>query len=181
MIKGFFGFIAALGLFFAVFGVFFIIDGLEARSWPAVEGSVVSTRVLTKTLMQQQSDFSESRREARRSYFPEITYRWTVDGRGHTGSRYALGESHPDYKHREDAREAARRFPPGRAIDVYYDPADPSSAVIDRSLKLGAFVPLPLGLFFLAAGVVGLRFAPAIEAAARRGSEPAVHESGAVG
>jgi hypothetical protein len=180
MIKGFLGFIAALGLLFAIFGVFFIFDGLEARSWPSANGEVVSTRVQRHTFMQQKVEYSESRREARRTYYPEITYRWTVDGQSYTGSRWALGESHPDYKERPEAEKAAAGYPSGMAIDVYYDPADPSQPVLDRSLKLGAFVPLPLGLLFLAAGIVGLRFAPAIEAAAHRGAHHAAQTHGSL-
>lgn len=178
MIKGFFGVIAALGLFFAVFGVYFIIAGHGARSWPAAEGTIVSTNVRVNILLAGRGSVTDSSRESRRTYYPEIDYRWTVDGQTYSGTRYALGEAHPDFPDRQDAQEAARSFPPGQTIDVYFDPRDPSSAVIDRSLKLGAFVPLPLGLFFAAFGVFGLRMAPALEAASKRGARPPVRAPG---
>lgn len=171
MIKGFFGFISALGLFFAVFGIYFIIAGYGARSWPAAEGMIEATNVRVNILLAGRGSVTDSSREARRTYYPEITYRWMVDGQTYTGTRFALGEAHPDFPDRQDAQEAARRFPSGQAIDVYFDPEDPGSAVIDRSLKLGAFVPLPLGLFFAAFGVFGLRMVPAMEAAMARGAE----------
>ncbi len=180
MIKGFFGVIAALGLFFAVFGIYFIIAGHGARSWPAAEGTIESTSVRVNILLTGRGSGTDSSREARRTYYPEISYRWMVDGQTYTGSRFALGEEHPDFPDRQDAQGAAKRFPAGGAIDVYVDPEDPSSAVIDRSLKIGAFVPLPLGLLFLAVGIFGLRMAPALEAAAQRGARPAVHSPGSL-
>lgn len=179
MIKGFFGFIAALGLFFAVFGIYFIIAGYGARSWPVAKGTIESTSVRVNILLAGSGSVTDSSREARRTYYPQITYRWEVDGQTYTGSRFALGEEHPDYPDRQDAQEAAKGFPAGGAIDVSFDPQDPSSAVIDRSLKLGAFVPLPLGLFFAAFGVFGLRMAPAMEASMARGAQIATAPPGA--
>lgn len=180
MIKGFFGAIAALGLACAVFGVYFIITAHEARFWPRTEGEVVSTTVRAQTLHAAGTQASRRARERFRTYYPEITYRWTVAGQAHTGSRYSLGESHPDYPERAQAVLAAATYPGGRTVDVFYDPADPGSAVLDRSLKGGAFVPLPLGLLMLALGAIGLRHAPAIEAAARQGAtQGAAGEPGA--
>lgn len=170
MIKGFFGAIAALGLFFAVFGVYFIFYGFGARSWPSTEGEVMSARVRVNILTGGTAS-GRSHREFDRTYYPEITYRWTVDGQVHTGSRWSLGESHPDYRERQEAAAAAADYRTGAPIEVFYDPDDPASAVLDRSLQGGAFVPLPLGLLMLAGGVFGMRKAPAIEAAARRNEE----------
>lgn len=171
MIKGFFGGIAALGLACAVFGVFFIITGYEARSWPQADGEVVSTTVRIQILMAGGSKATRTSRERARTYYPAITYRWAVDGQTFTGSRYSLGASHPDFSERQDAVRAAAAFRSGQPVTVYYDPADPSSAVLERSLQGGAFVPLPLGLLMLAGGVFGLRRAPAIDAAYRRGTK----------
>ena len=102
---------------------------------------------------------------SRNRYYPEITYRWTVDGQSYEGDRYRLGETHEKYLEREAAVVAAGAFKNGMPIPVYYQVDHPSSAVLDPSLSVGVFVPLPLGLLFLASGWALLRFRPAIEKA----------------
>lgn len=51
-------------------------------------------------------------------------------------------------------------------ITVYYDADDPAQAVLDPSLSVGVYVPLPLGLVFAGLGWALFRFGPAIERAA---------------
>lgn len=166
MLKAFFLGLTALGAACAAFGVYFILYSQEAGSWPTVEGRIVSTAVRAHTPRRGSTTLTPSERERRRRYYPEVTYTWTVDGRTFEGSRFSLGEGLPDHGEREQAEAAARAFRPGAPIAVFYDPAEPSSAVLDRSQKWGAFVPLPLGLLMLAAGVGGWLKLPALQAAA---------------
>lgn len=170
MIKGFFLVLSALGLAMAAFGVYFIGYSNDATSWPSVEGRIVQTTVRTWTPRRPGGAGTDSERQRRRRFYPEVTYQWAVDGQTFTGSRYSLGESQDDHEERADAVEAARRFPAGGPIEVFYDPADPSSAVLDRSRQGGAFVPLPLGLLMLGVGLAGLKWLPQIKAAAATSS-----------
>lgn len=165
MLKAFFGTLALLGVALAVFGVYFIWYGIEARGWPSVQGQIVATMVRSHTLGTVPRGLPADQRERARTYYPEVTYRWSVGGQTFTGSRYALGESQEDFSERADAERAAARYPAGQAIEVFYDPADPSSAVIDRSSQSGTFVPLPLGLLMLAMGAGGLLKLPQLRAA----------------
>lgn len=152
-----------LGLALSGFGVYFILLGSTARSWPATEGRVVATQVRTETSLD--GDASPAQIEASRRYVPEIHYVWTVDGASYTGSRYRLGATHAKYKTRGEAVAAAAAFPEGSPIAVYYDPRQPSEAVLDRAISPGVFVPLPLGLLLLAMGLLGLRYFAHIQAA----------------
>lgn len=173
MLKGFFLVMTALGLATAAFGIYFIFYSNEARSWPSVQGEVVGTTVRTYTARAGSVTTSRDR-ERLRSFYPAITYRWTVDGRSYQGSRYSLGEAHDDYPERAEAEQAAATYPAGGPIAVFYDPADPASAVLDRSQQGGAFVPLPLGLLMLAIGVFGLKKLPQIQAAAAHADPVAI-------
>ena len=159
----FFGLLALLGLAFALFGIWFIALGNEARCWPSVEGKVISTSVRTDVMQSHSASASKESRERRRRYSPSFTYTWTVDGQTYTGSRYQLGTTHEKYKTREEATRAAAKLRGGTAVPVYYDPDDPASAVLDNSTSFGVYVPLPLGLLFLVSGVVGFRHRRAIE------------------
>lgn len=146
-----------LGLFFALFGVYFIALGSEARSWPQTAGTIQSVTVRTSVLMSGGAAMTPEQRERRRQYYPQISYRWEVGGQSYTGSRFRLGTTHEKYNQREKAVAAASRYKNGASIDVYYDPSDPSQAVLLKAASGGVFVPLPLGLLFAAAGWLGLR------------------------
>ncbi|MEM9553583.1 MAG: DUF3592 domain-containing protein [Acidobacteriota bacterium] len=67
---------------------------------------------------------------------------------------------------RSDAVAAAIQYRNGMPITVYYDADDPAQAVLDPSLSVGVYVPLPLGLVFAGLGWALFRFGPAIERAA---------------
>lgn len=153
-------FLAALfliGLAMAAFGIYFIVLGNEARSWPEVEGRVISTTIRIERDIAHGPKATRAQREQLRQYYPSVTYGWTVDGKSYTGSRYQLGTTHEKYRERADAKQAAARFPAGSAIPVYYDPGDPSQAVLDRSTSFAVYVPLTLGLFILGTAWAGLR------------------------
>lgn len=154
MLKAFFWAILGLGLAMAMFGVYFIAYSNAARFWPSVEGQVVSVSIRTHSSIH---DARRSGADRHRTYFPQVRYRWSVAGRAFEGRRYALGEEHEDYAERSEAQRAAARFPAGATVEVFYDPADPASAVLDPSQQAGAYVPLPLGLLMLAVGIAGLR------------------------
>lgn len=170
MLKGFFLVLTVLGLSMAAFGIYFIGYSNEATSWPSVEGRIVQTTVRAWTPGGTGRALTPSERQRRRRFYPEVTYQWTVNGQSFTGSRYSLGESQDDHAERAEAVEAARRFPAGGPIEVFYDPDDPSSAVLNRARQGGAYVPLPLGLLMLGVGLAGLKYLPQLKAAAATSS-----------
>lgn len=51
-----------------------------------------------------------------------------------------------------NAIKAASRYPKGGAVTVYYDPNDPSEAVLKAGLNRGTLAPLLMGLALGAAG-----------------------------
>ena len=152
-----------LGLFFVVFGVLFIRDARRANDWPTVRGKIKAVRIARDRL--SGTALSEEGRESLRRYYPEITYVWSVDGQEYSGSRYRFGQPHTKYKKRDDAREAAKKFPVGGEIDVNYDPSAHVEAVLDAGISYAVFVPLTLGILLLALGGGLLKFEPQIKLA----------------
>lgn len=156
-LKVVFAILLAIGVFFTCFGVYFIVLGNEARNWPEAQGTIVSVTIRSYTPVAGNQGRTRAQRERLREYYPEITYRWEVDGQSYTGSRYTLGTTHEKYDERTEAVAAALKYRNGAPISVYYDPRDPSEAVLDKSRSGAVFVPLPLGLLFAAAGWLGLK------------------------
>jgi hypothetical protein len=152
------------GLFLTVFGIIFIRDGFAVNGWDKVSGEVVDVRIKIDSSLQNQAI---GRAKSRR-YFPAIKYRWTVEDKEYESSRYRLGASFQKFKTREAAKEAAKPFAQGSPVDVYVDPKDPSSAVLDRRAN-ATFIPLVIGLLFTVTGGLLYHFKDQIAAQANQG------------
>lgn len=113
----------------------------EAREWPAVRCTVVSSRV-------RSHDGRDST-----TYSVHIVYRYTVNGRAYQSDRYdfMVGSS-SGY---EGKQAIVNRYPPGKEAICYVNPRDPSDAVLERRatpLMLLALFPFA----FLGVGAAGL-------------------------
>jgi hypothetical protein len=65
-------------------------------------------------------------------YAWRLEYTFTVAGREYTGSRFNPGRPR-GAKSESSLRQTLRSYPPGRRVIVYYDPADPAEAVLERA------------------------------------------------
>ena len=68
---------------------------------------------------------------------PVIEYQYTVDGNGYTSFQY--GQRHGT------ARAIVARYPPGRAVDVYYNPHRPHDAVLNSNAETKGAVWIMVG------------------------------------
>jgi hypothetical protein len=113
----------------------------EARRWPETTGKVIATRV--KSLRK-----GYGRGETRVSNQPLVHYEYTVGGRTYRCSRVSVAEEVDG----AELRAILKRYPVGKAVTVYYDPARPERTLLERTLPVGKFA---LGLGCLMAIVVG--------------------------
>ena len=98
----------------------------QSKSWLAVEGEVVSAESLL-VVHRLSSFFSEDH------FLPVTRYRYVVDGQAFESTRARLADSVPSFDTREQAAaHAANRFPVGKKVEVFYDPGDPASSVLNR-------------------------------------------------
>jgi len=155
--------LVALGLPMFLFGIYFAFLADESANWPKVEGVVSNSSVRTYTPVGQ---MNRAFTDSDSTYYPEFRYTYTVDRQTYTSSRYSLGESGQGFPDREDAQKAASEHPAGSKVDVFYDPADPSSAVLRPGSSTGSWVPLLLGLFFGGSGLLMLRMLRKLKPAA---------------
>lgn len=83
------------------------------------------------------------------AYRFKVVYRYSVNGWSFSGDRYA-----PDYRgsSHSDAQDLLSQFSPGARVPCYYNPEDPSYALLERS---NPFILLPLLLVALVLIILG--------------------------
>ena len=96
-----------------------------AQRWRTTTGKVIRSEVRA----QKRRDMDD--RERTRSV-PFVGYEYTVDGRRFSGDRVSLAEIIPE----SDIESTLNRYPVGREVTVYFNPADPRQAVLERDLPL---------------------------------------------
>ena len=144
IMTGVFGLILLIGL--GVGYPFFVRPLLKiaaAQSWASVPCEIVSSRVKTHS----DSDGN--------TYRVDVVYRYTYQDRNYTANRYhfATGSS-GGY---ERKAEVVRRLPAGTQAICFVDPADPSEAVLERSLTSDLWFGL-IPFVFATFGAGGLIF-----------------------
>jgi len=116
-----------------------------SMAWPTAPGKVVTATV--RQDFQRGDDDSPDTT----NYTPVIQYEYQVNGQLFKSNRLAFQER--SYGTHKKAAEVAAGFPPGAALNVFYDPAKPADAVLERTAP-GNNVALILGPLFLVAALV---------------------------
>jgi amino acid transporter len=126
---------------------------VATASWPTADGTVTVSR--------------EAARRGRGGAGWELEYTYTVAGRDYTGRRYAHD---PMPVQARDVERAIAAHPPGSAVAVSYDPADPAEAVIRPGLR---GCTLWVAMFVTPFVLIGLGMAAGIAGRHRRRFDPA--------
>lgn len=128
-----------------------------ARGWLETSGRVISAGIRAEQVRQPTSIGERYRMVTR--YAPHVVYRYTARNAVYQSERMTLGTRllHSDA---EDAARIAARYPIGSAVTVYYNPADPAEATLDRHTSGGTIVLwlVALGLLAIAGMVAALAF-----------------------
>jgi hypothetical protein len=135
-----------VGLGVSLFFVTPALKVLEARSWPAVPCTILSSEV------------GSHQGEDSTTYSVDVSYAYTVQGREHKSDRYRfLGGSSGG---RQAKERIVRRLPPLTRTVCYVNPDDPSDAVLNRDFGAeyaAGLVPLVFVAAALGAIVLTLR------------------------
>jgi hypothetical protein len=124
------------------------IHAVRSSTWPTVEGMVTESKIVQHT-----------GRRNRTTDIPKITYRYSVDGVDHVGTRLFFGsELSPSWttgaKWTTDTKEYIARYPPRTVVRVHYDPDDAATSVLEAGVKSAIVLPVVLSLVFIGGGVV---------------------------
>lgn len=132
-----------MGLFGLIFAIVGIVANRKAelsKSWPTVQG-----QVLTSTIVQHESTDSDGASST--SYEPLVEYRYSVIGSPLIGKKIAFGANQFTYN---TAQKIISRYPPGAAVQVHYNPEKPSQSVLETKAS-GGTVFLVVGIGFIIA------------------------------
>ena len=115
----------AMGIGLMVGGAWFERKGIVSRHWPTVDGTVVTSRLVS-----------------RRGWHADVRYEYSVAGILHRNNSVSLDVF-------STARGEVARYEVGRHVAVHYDPADPGSSILEPGGH-GGLVGLLGGLFVVA-------------------------------
>ena len=113
---------------------------LTERAWPTVTGYVIEARIDTS-----------------RALMPSILYEYEIGGRRYTNATDlhipAFGGK---AKRLETADQVVKSFPPGKAVTVHYNPANPEQSALRVGPTWDIFMKLGFGGFLLLLSSAGL-------------------------
>jgi hypothetical protein len=122
----------------------------EASRWLPAPGTIISSKIEQREVDSDTASDTRGKRTYRN--FPAITFEYVVAGRTFRGTRYSVRENVGNVL----INEALAKFPQGAAVTVFYNPADPSRSVIERTMPEGAVQVMVLLSIILVAGSIGL-------------------------
>jgi hypothetical protein len=118
-----------------------------SMAWPYVPGRVLASTV-RQSVSQGDQDHADSV-----SYAPYVQYEYAVNNQPYHSDRIAFQEK--SYSSHKKALETLQAYQPGQPVWVFFDPADPRQAVLDRTAH-GNNTALIIGAVLLLASVASL-------------------------
>ena len=113
--------LGGLGLFFGI-GILHLPMAVASLSWPTVEGLIISSEVYEGCC----GEYSEG-------WWPEVSYGYSVGETAYVSDKVEIldvGDSSTSYF----AQQVILRYPVGKQVMVYYNPEDPSMAVLEPGI-----------------------------------------------
>ncbi|OAI54783.1 hypothetical protein AYO44_14225 [Planctomycetaceae bacterium SCGC AG-212-F19] len=126
----------------------------KARRWPATEGKVLVSDIQAQIKTPGSPGYNFHDTEVTNE--PRVEYEYQVGGKTYRNQRITIGEKTSEY----ELEEILARYPVGAAVTVYYDPANPQTAVLERDIFNGKmFAALGcMMLFFIGVPFVAVFF-----------------------
>jgi hypothetical protein len=128
----------------ALITVFNYRAALAAMRWPHTEARILSSVAESRRVLTHQGGGNTMI-----VWSPVVEYSYQVNGRDHYSSRISFGADFA--ADRALAEKTVARYPAGSVATVYYDPANPSSAVLEPRVAFAWPTLLLVAGFFAAA------------------------------
>jgi Protein of unknown function (DUF3592) len=117
----------------------------NSAEWPRAAGVITSSHLVTGSFKQM------------KGYRGVINYRYQVGSAEYSGSRLSFGRDHLAV--RDAWQKVLDAYPAGKTVDVYYDPKDPSFAILEPGLPGEMALLYKMDLFFIATFAAALLIA----------------------
>jgi len=121
-----------------------------AREWPSAPGKVMISKAEVRDVEVLDSSREDRRRIEQRN-FANIVYEYAARGETLRNNRVSIGEDRGNF----EVAETLARYPVGKAVTVYYNPAHPHEAVLERDLPKGLWGCLGIATAIVLAIVFG--------------------------
>lgn len=108
----------------------------QARDWRAVPGRIISSKKVVRKVKRMRDEDNPKDKGFEMRNFAEVRFEFESEGKKYRGERVSLGEDPGNY----EVDERLARYPVGKEVTVYYDPARPASAVLERDAPRGLFI-----------------------------------------
>ena len=137
----------AIGVFTAYGTVRMRLKAGQSHTWPTVMGTIVSSEL--------ESDVNRHPgHKPIETYSAAIRYAYEVGGKAYESDQIQLGGTSETSQPKEFERMVAR-YPEGKRVKVFYDPADPATATLEPGELGGIFnMAMVAGGFILVGGVI---------------------------
>lgn len=154
-----------VAILIAGFSVVAFVRGRRQASasahWPTVSGRITTSDIIEEQIEDKRDDDANSGvnqiiRITKR-YRVDLRFAYRVGQRDFVGTTWAWGWT-PVFGRRELAEKVTASYSPGQAVTVYYDPAQPDSAVLEPNNRQGSMAPLVFGTICAVVGAVMLAF-----------------------
>lgn len=133
-----------IGLGFVYVGLRQRSTALESESWPSVEGKIVISEVVARS--------SGASGGYQRYYYPSVAYDYTIEERWYRGKQVTSG-GEIGVSISWMAERALTRYPMGSLVRVYYNPEQPSEALLEPGMKLRILMSIAFGVIAFGCGV----------------------------
>src|SRR5262245_13927308 len=100
----------------------------KAARWPETRGKVIASGV--KSHMKTPGEPGYNFKDTEVTNEPHVEYEYKVGDRTYRCSRITIGERTTN----SELEEILDRYPVGAQVTVYYDPANPNKALLEREL-----------------------------------------------
>ena len=137
------GFLTA-GFLFSIFYLFDISQAFIARSWPTVQGEILSSSVGESMEM-------SSKGRGRPRYDGNVTYSYSVNDQSFQNDRVCFGYQ-KDLASYENANQIRSKYPKGKKVKIYYDPNNPEESVLQTNIPGRMIAMTVTGLVFILTG-----------------------------
>jgi Protein of unknown function (DUF3592) len=136
---------------FFVFGAASLFYGIRdfknakaSVNWPTTTGVVTMSEAQRRESSTTSNTSTGTSRSTSVYYVAYIKYEYNVSGKIYSSDRYSYKVF--NFSHRDEAEQMAKRFPPGKKVEVHYKPFDPQTAVLLKGTGKFSYVPLIVGV-----------------------------------
>lgn len=134
----------AVGLIVAFWGNHVAEESAASVFWPTTSGTVLASRVEGTTWSESRSDRSApASRKGKTSYGPYVQYEYRAQGQRYVREGVRLVTQL--YGTAAEAQAIVERYPVGSHVQVFFDPGDPGTAVLESGAELESYVILFAG------------------------------------